>query len=100
MNPIITKDLLAAAGVEVKPEDEESFIEHVNDTLQERVGAEVVESLDDEQLDQLATLQEADDQDAIQTWMAENVPELEDIVKDEVDILLGELVESTDSVNE
>ncbi len=91
MDTIITKDLLIAAGVNFKPEDEQTLIDHLNETLEERVGAEVVESLDDEQLEQLAALQESDDQDAIQAWMAENVPELEDIVKDEIDILLGEV---------
>ena len=97
MQPIITKDLLVAAGVIVKPEDEQKLIDHLNEMLEDRVGVEVVESLDDTQLDELATLQEADDQTAIQSWMEKNVPELEDIVKDEVDVLLGEVAKDADN---
>lgn len=87
----ITKELLEAAGVSVKPEDEQALIDHLNETLEERVGAEVVESLDDAQLDELAELQESDDPSVIQSWMQKNVTELDNIVKDEIDILLGEV---------
>jgi hypothetical protein len=97
MQPIITKQLLDAAGVVVKAEDEQALIDHLNETLEDRVGAEVVESLDDKQLDELATLQESDDQEAIQSWMQKNVPEMEDIVKDEIDILLGEVAKDADN---
>ncbi len=97
MQPIITKQLLDAAGVVVKAEDEQALIDHLNEALEDRVGAEVVESLDDAQLDELATLQESDDQKAIQSWMQKNVPEMEDIVKDEIDILLGEVAKDADN---
>ena len=97
MQPIITKQLLDAAGVVVKAEDEQALIDHLNEVLEDRVGAEVVESLDDDQLDELATLQESDDQAAIQAWMQKNVPEMEDIVKDEIDILLGEVAKDADN---
>ena len=97
MQPIITKQLLDAAGVVVKAEDEQTLIDHLNEILEDRVGAEVVESLDDTQLDELATLQESDDQEAIQSWMQKNVPEMEDIVKDEIDILLGEVAKDADN---
>lgn len=97
MQPIITKDLLVAAGIIVKPEDEQKLIDHLNETLEDRVGAEVVESLDDIHLNELVALQEADDQAAIQSWMEKNIPELEDIVKDEVDVLLGEIAENADN---
>lgn len=97
MQPIITKQLLDAAGVVVKAEDEQALIDHLNEVLEDRVGAEVVESLDDDQLDELATLQESDNQDAIQSWMQKNVPEMEDIVKDEIDILLGEVAKDADN---
>ena len=100
MEPIITKDLLVAAGVAVKPEDEQKLLDHLNESLEERVGAEIVEALDDDQIDELASLQAADDQTATQAWLDKNVPELEDIVKDEIDVLLGEIAKDADNFDQ
>ena len=97
MQPFITKELLDAAGVKVSAEDEQALLDHLNETLEERVGAEVVESLDDNQLEELADLQEADDQTAVQDWIAKNVLEINEIVKDEIDILLGEIAKDADN---
>lgn len=99
MDQYITKELLATVGVTVAPDEEEALLEHLNETLQERVGLEITDSLDDEQLEALATLQEQDDPAAIQQWLTENVPELQEIVKDEIDILLGEVAENADDIN-
>lgn len=99
MTPIITKDILATVGIQVNPAEEEALLDHLNATLQERVGTEITSSLNDEQLDALAGLQETDDGQAVQQWLVANVPELNDIVKDEIDILLGEIAENTDGLN-
>lgn len=100
MDQFITKATLAAVGISIKPEDEATLLEHLNTTLQERVGLEITDSLDDSQLEALAALQESGDEAAIQQWLVANVPELNDIIKDEIDILLGELAENTDGINE
>lgn len=99
MDPIITTQTLQAVGIHVNPEDEAALLDHLNDTLQERIGVEVTSSLDDTQLDALVELQERNDDQAVQQWLVENVPELNDIVKDEIDILLGEIAENTDGIN-
>lgn len=99
MTPFITKALLDSAGISVKPEDEATLLDHLNTTLQERVGLEITDSLDDEQLEALATLQENGGAEAVQQWLTDNVPELGDIVKDEIDILLGEIAENADGIN-
>ena len=99
MTQFITKELLDSVGVNVTPEEETALLEHLNTTLQERVGLEITDSLDDQQLEALASLQEAGDEQAIQQWLTDNVPELADIVKDEIDILLGEIAENTDGIN-
>jgi hypothetical protein len=99
MDLYITKEMLTNAGITVAPNEEDALLDHLNETLEERVGLEITDSLDDQQLEALAALQEQDDPTAIQRWLTENVPELQDIVKDEIDILLGELAENADDIN-
>lgn len=99
MDTFITKQMLTTSGITVAPEEEEALLDHLNETLEERVGLEITDSLNDQQLEALAALQEQDDPTAIQQWLADNVPELQDIIKDEIDILLGEIAENADGIN-
>lgn len=96
---LITKELLDEFGITVAEADLENFLAHANQTLDERVGAEIADSLDDEQLAVLANLQESNDDEAVSAWLEQHVPELAQIAQDEIDILLGELAESSDALN-
>ncbi len=95
----ITLEDIKAVGIKIPEGQEDTFVQHTNETLQERIGTEITTSLTDEQIDQMLAVQEDADDEHLQAWLLENVPELDDIVKDEVDILLGELVESTETLN-
>lgn len=95
---LITKELLDEFGITVAADDLEAFLAHANQTLDERVGAEITDSLDDEQLQVLANLQESNDDEAVSLWLEQHVPELTQIAQDEIDILLGELAESSDNL--
>ncbi|HSW77855.1 MAG TPA: DUF5663 domain-containing protein [Candidatus Chromulinivoraceae bacterium] len=96
----ITEDTLKTFGVAIGDQDEESLLEHLNEILQERIGAEVASTLDETRLEQLINLQEANSTDEqIGTWLQQNVPELKEIVEDEIAILMGEIAENTDAIN-
>ncbi|MCB9819854.1 hypothetical protein H6796_00890 [Candidatus Nomurabacteria bacterium] len=97
---IITIETLEEYGVDVSEKDVASFLEYANSTLEERVGAEVAESLDDEKLSALVELQETGNNEQVASWLRENVPELQQIAEDELDILLGELSENADSLSD
>lgn len=97
---IITKELLDEAGVKLGDKDIAALLDYLNSTLEERVGAEITESLDDEQLQEFVTLQENGSDEEVRAWLTKNVPELEAITQDEIDILLGELTENTDGINQ
>lgn len=99
MDQFITAATLKQVGISLQADEEAALLEHLNTTLQERVGLEITDSLTDEQLATLADLQEGGDPQTIQQWLVDNVPELNDIVKDEIDILLGEIAENTDGIN-
>jgi len=100
MNPIITKALLDEAGIDLTGQDVDALLAHLNRTLEERVGTEITESLDDTQLDELLAVQENGSDEEVGAWLEKNVPELQEITQDEIDILLGELSENADSINQ
>lgn len=99
MDQYITADSLKRIGIKLEGRDVASLLEHLNDTLEERIGAEITDALDDKQLDVLVDMQEKASDDEIGAWLQSNVPDFEDIVQDEIDIVLGELAESTNGIN-
>lgn len=100
MEDYITKDTLLALGIDLSDQDIDSLLAHLNDTVEERIGAEITESLSDAQLKELLALQEStDDDDKIGEWIATHVPDYEQIVQDNIDITLGELAENADGIN-
>lgn len=100
MNPIITRETLEQAGVDLTNKDIDALLEHLNQELEERVGSEITASLNDEQLKELLDIQEHASDEQLVEWMTANVPELDQITQDEIDILLGELAENADGINE
>lgn len=96
----ITKETLDELGINLDGQDVEALLTHLNDTLQERVGTEITEELDDNQLKTLLDMQETASEEEIGAWLNQNVPDLQQITQDEVDILLGELAENSDAINE
>lgn len=95
----ITEETLEAFGVKLPNQDTETLLDHLNETLQERVGTEITTSLGDEKLKQLLNLQETAGDEQVGEWLSQNVPELSEIVEDEISILMGEIVENTDAIN-
>lgn len=97
---VITKSLLDEFGITLGDQDITALLVHLNETLEERIGAEITESLDDEKLAELVDLQENASDEEISAWLTANIPELQQITQDEIDILLGELAENSDSINQ
>ena len=96
----ITKEAVLALGINLEGQDIDSLLTHLNETLEDRVGTEITESLDDTQLQELLKLQEDANDQEIGEWLEANVPEMKQIVQDEIDILLGELAENAGAINE
>jgi hypothetical protein len=93
---LLDKSLLQDLGIELSDQDFASLEEHFDTTLRDRVITEITEEITTEQAQQLASMQGASDEQ-LQAWLATNVPNLGEIVSDEVDILLGELAQSSDA---
>lgn len=100
MQNYITKDSLIALGIAVDDATADSLIAHLNETVNERVGLEITEQLDDDQLLELATLQETASGEELGAWIAKRVPDYKQIVSDNIDIVIGELAAGADHVND
>jgi hypothetical protein len=100
MQDYITKDSLLALGINLNDEDADSLIKHLNETVEERIGAEITESLDDAQLEELVKLQDTASEEELGKWIVAQVPEYQQIVQDNIDIVIGELAENADGVND
>ena len=99
MDQYITENNLKAFGINLEGQDKTSLLAHLNETLQERVGTEIAALLDVAKLKELLDMQETATSEEVGNWLVQNVPDLQQIVEDEIDILMGELADSTDTIN-
>ncbi|NCU39178.1 hypothetical protein EOL96_09215 [Candidatus Saccharibacteria bacterium] len=98
MQQLITLQHLQELGIDLNDTDADALVAHLNEQLEERIGVEITDSLDDEQLKRLVELQKEGDDEIIGAWLEENVPELQQIAEDERDVLLGDLAENADDI--
>ena len=94
--PLLTKQFLEDLGINLTDEDYVSLAHSYEEVLYARIVNEVVQELSDDQLEQMQSLQTEGDK--ILPWLKENVPQLKDIIEDEVAILLAEIAENSDQL--
>ena len=95
---LITTSTLHDLGIHKSEAEEQALIEHFQETLNERVGNAVIDVLDDDQATHLMELTEQGDAEQTMAWLQETIPEFEQIVQDEYEILMGELAENADDL--
>lgn len=89
----ITQSTLETLGIDLTGEDVEALLDDLNETLQERVGTEITQSLSEDKLKELVDLQETATEAEIGDWLQKNIPDLQQIIQNEIDILIAEIVE-------
>lgn len=90
----ITEAMLLELDIDLEGKDTPALLDNLNTTLQDRVGTAITETLEDDQLSALLDLQESGSDEAIEQWLATNVPNLEAIVSEQATALLDELADS------
>tara|TARA_B100001250_G_scaffold350874_1_gene322777 strand:+ start:440 stop:751 length:312 start_codon:yes stop_codon:yes gene_type:complete len=100
MQQYVTKQMLTDLGIEVKDTDADSLLTHLNERIEEMIGAEITESLDDKELEELVKLQKNGSDDELGDWIVTHVPNYQEIVQDNIDIAVGEMVDNADDINE
>lgn len=96
--PFITASLLANIGIHLTSSELELFNEQYEAELDKRIVDEIIDELAPDQINELIALKNAPSGE-LQAWLVKNVPDLEEIVEEEVAILLGEIAEHSDSIN-
>jgi hypothetical protein len=99
MDALITPEMLAQTGIIIADDEVEAYLDLINDTLTERIGEAITESLSDEQLDELSTLEETASDEQLNDWLQKNVTNMDTIIQDEIDILLGDAAENSGAIN-
>jgi hypothetical protein len=94
---IINEQFLKSVGINLSVEETALLSKHFETTLNSRIFSEIINELDQKQAEELVAMTDRNDP-ALTEWFRSNVPELSGIVQDEVDILLGELVENSDNL--
>ena len=96
----ITKDNLEALGIDLSNRDVDALLTELNNALQERVSVEITESLNGKQLQELLEIQETASADELTAWLERHVPNLQQVVQEEIDVILGELADENDVENQ
>lgn len=92
----ITENDLKEIGVSLTGAELTSLLEHLNDELSGRVSEAILRELSDEQIDQYNEISKTADEDVIEKWMSEQIPDFEQIVQDEIDTVLSEIADKVD----
>ncbi|MDB5176800.1 MAG: hypothetical protein JWN75_468 [Candidatus Saccharibacteria bacterium] len=100
MQDYITKQSLTALGIQLNDADADSLIAHFNEVVEEMIGDEIIDTLTDDQVEELVTLQKTASDDEIGTWIADHVPDYEQIVSDNIDIAIADMVEASEGISD
>jgi hypothetical protein len=95
----IDNSLLEEIGLGGLPEAEKnSFLKHVYETLEMRVGIRLADQMSNEQLDEFEQYFEAKDDAGAFKWLETNFPNYKDIVQQEFDKLKAEVAQSAPQI--
>jgi hypothetical protein len=95
----IDNTLLQEVGLGTLPDTEKnSFLRHVYETLEMRVGIRLADQMSNEQLDEFERYFEAKDDAGAFKWLETNFPNYKDIVQQEFDKLKAEVAQSAPQI--
>jgi hypothetical protein len=95
----IDNSLLQEVGLGTLPDTEKnSFLRHVYETLEMRVGIRLADQMSNEQLDEFERYFEAKDDAGAFKWLETNFPNYKEIVQQEFDKLKAEVAQSAPQI--
>ncbi len=95
----IDNNLLQELGLQALPEAEKnSFLKHIYETLEMRVGIRLADQMSNDQLDEFERYFETKDDAGAFKWLETNFPNYKDIVQEEFDKLKAEVAQSASQI--
>lgn len=96
MQNYITKLDLLDLGVKLDDASLKTLVDDLNAKVDEEVGNEIIDSLTPEDVEKLADMQDTATEEELGQWIAEHVPDYEEIIEDNTAIVLGDFADSLD----
>lgn len=95
----IDNSLLQEVGLGGLPDSEKnSFLKHIYETLEMRVGVRLADQMTNQQLDEFEQYFEAKDDAGAFQWLETNFPNYKDIVQQEFDKLKAEITQTAPQI--
>ena len=95
----LNDELLDELGLALLPVDQKtSFLDHVYDTLETRVGLAIAEGLTADQMDEFGELVDAEDDVRALKWLETNVPSYRELVARTLDTLKAEISANAEAI--
>lgn len=94
MEQYVTREMLGDLGLSEVSDDD---LAQLNAKIEEEIGVEIAESLDEQQLKELTDMESSATEEELGQWIAQHVPDYKEIVQDNIDIAIGDFVESRES---
>ena len=76
---------------DLSDEEKQQTLESIKVALDAKVGAKITQDLSDEQINQFNNIVASDDSTATLEWIEKNVPNYQDIVMQELDIIIEQI---------
>lgn len=93
----LSKEFLHELGADMDDQTFQAFSDHFDHSLHQRIIDAIMHDLTPDQVAQVGNLKDTDS-DQVWAWLQANVPNLGEIVKQEVDKTLADVVRSSDHI--
>jgi len=98
MDNTITENDLHKLGIDLIGNELTSLLDHLNEELNDRVGESILRELSDDQIDEYNEIMKTDDDNIIGGWILKQIPDFQQIVQDEINVVLGEVAEKSTEI--
>lgn len=93
MQSYISKDDLQDLGIDI----DDATIDELNEKVAALVGEEIITSLTPNDAEKLADMMDDANDEEISEWIISKVPDYPEIIENNIDIVIGEFVESNET---
>lgn len=91
----ITKNDLIDLGVSLEDDDFDKLLTELNGKVDSSISNEILATLSSEDAEELAKMQDKSSTQELGEWLASKIPDYEEIIEDNRDIVLGDFVDTS-----
>ena len=92
MKTFIDPSEIKALGLGLSEEQETALMKALQPVFEQRIAIALMELLDEKSAEELKKLAEANNPPVLGEWIESHVPDYQDVIDDEYDILIGDIM--------